>query len=211
MLALFYDRTHNYARSTCEQNAYRHQDAHKYQSDDPRLIQCPRCQDLLYVPLMSEVPRRGDRERTSEEHSQHRIIRIKQRCETASVVDRRILQHLAESAGIKNISGAGGQLDFVLGAYKSKGGKSFICLSSTFKNKQGEVQSRIRPTLANGSIVTDTRANTMYVVTEYGMVNLKGLSGWQRAEALIGIAHPDFRDELIKEAEKMHIWRRGNR
>ena len=117
----------------------------------------------------------------------------------------------AESAGIKNISGAGGQLDFVLGAYKSKGGKSFICLSSTFKNKQGEVQSRIRPTLANGSIVTDTRANTMYVVTEYGMVNLKGLSGWQRAEALIGIAHPDFRDELIKEAEKMHIWRRSNR
>ena len=117
----------------------------------------------------------------------------------------------AESAGIKNISGAGGQLDFVLGAYKSKGGKSFICLSSTFKNKQGEVQSRIRPTLANGSIVTDTRANTMYVVTEYGMVNLKGLSGWQRAEALIGIAHPDFRDELIKEAEKMHIWRRTNK
>ena len=117
----------------------------------------------------------------------------------------------AESAGIKNISGAGGQLDFVLGAYKSKGGKSFICISSTFKNKQGEVQSRIRPTLANGSIVTDTRANTMYVVTEYGMVNLKGLSGWQRAEALIGIAHPDFRDELIKEAEKMHIWRRSNR
>ena len=102
----------------------------------------------------------------------------------------------AESAGIKNISGAGGQLDFVLGAYK---------------NKQGEVQSRIRPTLANGSIVTDTRANTMYVVTEYGMVNLKGLSGWQRAEALIGIAHPDFRDDLIKEAEKMHIWRRSNR
>ena len=117
----------------------------------------------------------------------------------------------AESAGTKNISGAGGQLDFVLGAYKSKGGKSFICLSSTFKNKQGELQSRIRPTLANGSIVTDTRANTMYVVTEYGMVNLKGLSGWQRAEALISIAHPDFRDELIKEAEAMHIWRRSNR
>ena len=117
----------------------------------------------------------------------------------------------AESAGIKNISGAGGQLDFVLGAYKSKGGKSIICLSSTFKTKSGEVQSRIRPTLANGSIVTDTRANTHYVVTEYGMVNLKGLSTWQRAEALIGIAHPDFRDDLIKEAESMHIWRRSNK
>lgn len=117
----------------------------------------------------------------------------------------------AESAGTKNISGAGGQLDFVLGAYLSKGGKSFICCSSTFKNKQGELVSRIRPTLAEGSIVTDTRANTHYFVTEYGKVNLKGLSTWQRAEAIISVAHPDFRDDLIKEAEKMHIWRRSNK
>lgn len=117
----------------------------------------------------------------------------------------------AESAGIKNISGAGGQLDFVLGAYLSKGGKSFICCSSTFKNKQGELVSRIRPTLAEGSIVTDTRANTHYFVTEYGKVNLKGLSTWQKAEAIISVAHPDFRDDLIKEAEKMHIWRRSNK
>lgn len=117
----------------------------------------------------------------------------------------------AESAGIKNISGAGGQLDFVLGAYLSKGGKSFICCSSTFTNKQGEKVSRIRPTLANGSIVTDTRANIHYFVTEYGKVNLKGLSTWQKAEAIISVAHPDFRDELIKEAESMHIWRRSNK
>ena len=53
--------------------------------------------------------------------------------------------------------------------------------------------------------------DTQYVVTEYGKVNLKGMSAWQRAEALIGIAHPQFRDELIAEAEKMHIWRRSNR
>lgn len=117
----------------------------------------------------------------------------------------------AETAGIKHISGAGGQLDFVLGAYLSNGGKSFICCSSTFTDKQGVMHSRIRPTLAEGSIVTDTRANTHYVVTEYGMVNLKGLSSWQKAEALISVAHPDFRDELIAEAEKMHIWRRSNK
>lgn len=117
----------------------------------------------------------------------------------------------AESAGTKNISGAGGQLDFVLGAYLSPGGKSFICCSSTFQNKQGELVSRIRPTLADGSIVTDTRANVHYFVTEYGKVNLKGLSTWQKAEALISVAHPQFRDELIKEAEKMNIWRRSNK
>ena len=117
----------------------------------------------------------------------------------------------AESAGVKQISGAGGQLDFVLGAYLSKGGKSFICCSSTFTTKTGEVKSRIVPTLNPGSIVTDTRANTHYLVTEYGKVCLKGLSAWERAEAIISIAHPDFRDELIKEAEKMHIWRQSNK
>jgi butyryl-CoA:acetate CoA-transferase len=117
----------------------------------------------------------------------------------------------AESAGTKHISGAGGQLDFVLGAYLSKGGKSFICMSSTFKGKDGTVSSRIKPTLSNGSIVTDTRANVHYFVTEYGIVNLKGLSSWQKAEALISVAHPDFRDELIAEADKMHIWRQSNK
>ncbi|MEE1028580.1 MAG: butyryl-CoA:acetate CoA-transferase, partial [Agathobacter sp.] len=117
----------------------------------------------------------------------------------------------SESSGIKHISGAGGQLDFVLGAYLSKGGKSFICCSSTFTDKNGTMHSRIRPTLAEGSIVTDTRANTHFIVTEYGMVNVKGLSTWEKAEAIISIAHPDFRDELIKEAEAMNIWRRSNR
>ena len=117
----------------------------------------------------------------------------------------------AESAGIKHISGAGGQLDFVLGAYLSKGGKSFICCSSTYKTKDGTLKSRIRPTLEQGSVVTDTRANVQYLVTEYGCVNVKGLSTWQRAEAIISLAHPDFRDELIAAAESMKIWRRSNR
>ena len=117
----------------------------------------------------------------------------------------------AESAGINHISGSGGQLDFVLGAYLSKGGKSFICCSSTYKTKDGELKSRILPTLKQGSVVTDTRATTNYLVTEFGKVNLKGLSTWERSEEIISIAHPDFREELIKEAEKMKIWRRSNK
>ena len=117
----------------------------------------------------------------------------------------------AESAGIKHISGTGGQLDFVMGAYLSKGGKSFICLSSAMKGKDGQLKSRIVPTLTNGSICTDPRSTVQYLVTEYGMINLKGLNTWQRAEQIISIAHPQFRDELIKDAEKMGIWRKSNK
>ena len=117
----------------------------------------------------------------------------------------------AESSGVQHISGTGGQLDFVMGAYMSKGGKSFICMSSTFTPKGGEMQSRIRPTLTTGSIVTDPRSTIHYLVTEFGKVNLKGLATWQRAEKIISVAHPNFRDQLIKEAEKMQIWRKSNK
>lgn len=117
----------------------------------------------------------------------------------------------AESSGTRHISGAGGQLDFALGAYLSEGGKSFICFSSTFRDKEGKVHSRIRPVLKEGSIVTDTRTNVHYMVTEYGKINLKGLTVWERAEGIISIAHPDFREELVSAAEKMKIWRRSNR
>ncbi|MBC9785386.1 butyryl-CoA:acetate CoA-transferase [Heliobacterium chlorum] len=120
-------------------------------------------------------------------------------------------QVCSESAGVRHISGQGGQLDFVIAGYLSKGGRSFICLSSTYKDKQGNLKSRILPTITPGGIITDTRSNTMYVVTEYGMFNCKGQSAWQRAEGLIGIAHPDFREELIKDAEKMGIWRRSHK
>ena len=116
----------------------------------------------------------------------------------------------SESSGINHISGAGGQQDFVMGAYLSKGGKSFICMSSTVTGKDGSVKSRIVPPLTPGAIVTDPRTCPQHIVTEYGMVNLKGLSTWERAEKLISIAHPDFRDGLIADAEKLGIWRRSN-
>jgi acyl-CoA hydrolase len=117
----------------------------------------------------------------------------------------------SESSGTRQISGTGGQFDFVFGAFHSKGGKSFICLSSTAKDKNGTVKSRIRSVLEPGSIVTVPRTIVHYVVTEYGKAMLKGKSTWERAEALINIAHPTFREELIKEAELMGIWRRSNR
>ena len=118
----------------------------------------------------------------------------------------------SESSGTHHISGAGGQQDFVMGAYLSKGGKSFICCSSSYMDKKtGQLKSRIRPTLLEGSVVTATRTNLHYVVTEYGKFNAKGKSTWERAEGLISIAHPQFREELIAEAEKMHIWRRSNK
>ncbi|MEH2940852.1 butyryl-CoA:acetate CoA-transferase [Lawsonibacter sp. JLR.KK007] len=117
----------------------------------------------------------------------------------------------AESAGLKHISGTGGQLDFVMGAYLSKGGKSFICMSSTVTGKDGSVKSRIVPTLTPGSIATDPRSCVQYIVTEHGMINLKGLSTWERAEAIISIAAPQFREQLIQDAEKMGIWRRSNK
>ena len=117
----------------------------------------------------------------------------------------------AESAGVKHISGTGGQLDFAMGAYLSNGGKSFICMSSTVTGKDGSLKSRIVPTLTQGSIATDPRTCVHYIVTEYGMVNMKGLSTWERAEQIINIAHPQFRDQLVQDAEKMGIWRRSNK
>ena len=118
----------------------------------------------------------------------------------------------SESSGTRHISGAGGQQDFVLGAYLSKGGKSFICCSATVQDKKtGALKSRIRPTMLEGTVTTATRTNLHWVVTEYGKFNVKGKSTWERAEGIIGLAHPQFREELIAAAEKMHIWRRSNK
>ena len=120
-------------------------------------------------------------------------------------------QVCSESAGTRQISGTGGQLDFIFGAFQSKGGKGIISLSSTYTEAGGTVRSRIVPWLRPGSIVTVPRSIVQYVATEYGIVQLKGCSTWERAEKLIGIAHPDFRDGLIKQADEMKIWVRTNR
>jgi acyl-CoA hydrolase len=108
-------------------------------------------------------------------------------------------QAASESDGHRHISGTGGQLQFVRGAYASKGGKSFICLASTY-DKRGEPRSRIVLNLTPGNIVTTPRSDVMYVVTEYGMVNLKGKSVAERALALLSVAHPDFREQLERQA-----------
>lgn len=111
----------------------------------------------------------------------------------------------SESIGTNHISGQGGQMNFVEGAYHSKGGKSFICTAST-KTKDGKTESLIVPVLPPGGIVSCPRYAPQYIVTEYGIAMLKGLSTWERAEALINIAHPDYREDLIKQAEHQGIW-----
>ena len=116
----------------------------------------------------------------------------------------------AESAGTRQISGTGGQLDFLTGAAMSHGGKAFITMTSCYRDKDGVRHSRIVPTFM-GDIVTSPRSQVYYLVTEYGAVNLTGRTTWERAEMLISIAHPDFREELIAAAEKQKIWRHSNK
>ncbi len=120
-------------------------------------------------------------------------------------------QVASESVGPRHISGTGGQLDFIMGAFYSRGGKGFICLSSTYTDKKGNKKSRIVPTLAPGTIVTVPRSMVHFVATEFGIAQLKGKSTRERAEALIAISHPLFRDELIADAERMGIWKRSNK
>jgi acyl-CoA hydrolase len=117
-------------------------------------------------------------------------------------------QAASESDGHRHLSGTGGQLQFVRGAYASKGGKSFIGLSSAY-DKRSERRSRVVLNLTQGNVVTTPRSDVMFIVTEYGMVNLKGKSVAERAKALIGIAHPDFREGLERQAYEHRLIPRG--
>ncbi len=119
-------------------------------------------------------------------------------------------QICSESVGTRHISGTGGQLDFLTGAFMSEGGQAFICMTSSFVDKNGNRKSRFVPSFS-GDIVTDPRAQSFFLVTEYGMVNLAGRTTWERAEAIISLAHPDHREELIKAAENQKIWLKRNK
>ncbi len=116
----------------------------------------------------------------------------------------------SETSGLRHISGTGGQLDFLTGASMSAGGKAFICMKSYYNDSKGNKHSNVKAHFG-ADIVTVPRSQSYFIVTEQGIVNLEGMTTWERAESIISIAHPDFRDELIKEAEKQKIWIRSNK
>jgi acyl-CoA hydrolase len=109
-------------------------------------------------------------------------------------------QICSDSIGTRIYSGFGGQVDFIRGAARSKGGKPIIALPSTTKNV-----SRIVGKLKPGAGVVTSRADVHYIITEHGVAYLFGKNLRERAEALIGIAHPDHRDELIREAKERKL------
>ena len=112
-------------------------------------------------------------------------------------------QCCSESMGVLPFSSTGGQVDFVRAANRSYGGKSFLVLPSTAKD---DTISRIQPLLSPGAHVTVTKNDVAYIVTEYGVAQLRGKSARQRAQELIAIAHPKFREELTFEARRMQLF-----
>lgn len=134
-------------------------------------------------------------------HSPERIGQMKNVISINGGVELDLMgQENAESAGARQLSGTGGQLDFLEGAYRSPGGKGFICLASTHTKKDGTLKSNIVPFIPGGSTVSAPRGMVQYVATEYGVAKLSGLSLRERAEAMIEIAHPSFREELSRYA-----------
>ena len=111
-------------------------------------------------------------------------------------------QENAESVGTRQLSGVGGQLDFLEGAFLSRGGAGYICIESSRVDKKGVRHSNIVPAIAAGSAISGPRALIQNVATEYGVAHLTGLSLKERAQAMIAVAHPDFRAELQEYAAK---------
>lgn len=136
-------------------------------------------------------------------HSPERISRMKHVISVNGGVELGLMgQENAESAGSRQLSGTGGQLDFLEGAFRSEDRKGFICLASTHKKKDGSLKSNIVPFIPASSVVSAPRM-IQYVATEYGVAKLSGLSLRERAEAMIEIAHPDFREELERMQERI--------
>lgn len=134
-------------------------------------------------------------------HSVERISRLSNVISINGGVQLDLMgQENAESAGTRQLSGIGGQMDFLEGAFRSKGGKGFICINSSRVTKDGERKSNIVATIPAGSTVSAPRTMIQYVATEYGVVNLSGKTLRERAEAMASIAHPDFREELLRYA-----------
>jgi itaconate CoA-transferase len=113
-------------------------------------------------------------------------------------------QCCSESIGSRQFSGTGGQHDYARGAFDSRGGKSIIAFYSTAR---GGTVSRVVPTLTPGAVVTTPRNEVHWLVSEYGAVNLKGRTTHERAKAIIGLAHPKFRDELTEAARELRYIR----
>ena len=109
-------------------------------------------------------------------------------------------QVVSETIGTKQFSGVGGQVDYVRGSSMAEGGKSILAMPSTAA--KGKI-SRIVSCLDKGAAVTTTRNDVQYIVTEYGIADLRGKSLRERAELLINIAHPDFKEQLRKEYDEL--------
>lgn len=135
-------------------------------------------------------------------HDPRRIARMKNVVSINGGVQLDLMgQENAESAGTRQLSGVGGQMDFLEGAFRSEGGKGFICINSSRMTKDGERKSNIVPFIPGGAAVSAPRTMIQYVATEYGVARLSGLSLRERAEAMTAIAHPDFREELARYTE----------
>lgn len=136
-------------------------------------------------------------------HSVERISRLSNVISINGGVQLDLMgQENAESAGTRQLSGIGGQMDFLEGAFRSKGGKGFICINSSRVTKDGERKSNIVAAIPAGSTISAPRTMIQYVATEYGIASLSGKTLRERAEAMAAIAHPDFREELLKYARE---------
>ena len=136
-------------------------------------------------------------------HNPYRIAEMKQVISINGGVQLDLMgQENGESAGTRQLSGIGGQMDFLEGAFRSQGGKGFVCIHSSRVTKDGERKSNILPFIPGGSTVSAPRTMIQYAATEYGVAKLSGRSLKERARAMISIAHPDFREELERYARE---------